>query len=145
MPSVVAAVLPHVDGVARRAQDTPQSGAKPLRPRTRGLQAGGDDAGEPDAGEMDHGSGDLAGPHRGPADGRVVPEQSDDLAGRERVLPLRGRRQGRGRPRRGQPLLAGDVRLPWDGGGGCYEYIPWNWIHALYSYPLRIRAEHAYP
>jgi len=75
----VAAILPHVDGAARSAQDVPQSGVQLLLPRTRGLQAGGDDASEPDAGVLDHGSSDLAGPHRGPVDGRVVPEYGDDL------------------------------------------------------------------
>ena len=28
---------------------------------------------------------------------------------------------------------------------GCHGYIPEEYIHALYSYPLRIRAEDAYP
>ena len=74
----------------------------------------GDDVGEPNAGVLDHGSGDLAGPRRGPVDGRVVPEQGDYLPGRERVSPTRGRHRGRGHPRCGQPLIASDVRPPLD-------------------------------
>jgi len=112
----VAALLPHVNGAARLAQDAPQSAVKPLRPRTRGLQAGWDDAGEPDAGVLDHGSGYFARANRGPVDKRVVPEQGDDLSGRQRVPPLRGRHRGRGRPQRGQPPIVGDVQLPRNGG-----------------------------
>jgi len=106
MPAFVATILPHVDGAACCTQDALQSGVKSLRPRTRGLQAWGDDPVEPDAGVLDRRSGDLAVPHRGPVDGRVVPEQGDDLPGRERVSPLRGRHWGRRRPRRAPPPIA---------------------------------------
>jgi len=87
----VTTKLPNVNGAARLALDAPQGVVEPLRPRPRGLQAGEDVGGEPNASVLDHSGGDLAGPHLGLVDGRVVPEQGDDLPG----LP-----RGRGRPQR---------------------------------------------
>jgi len=105
-----------VNGAARLTQDAPQSGVEPLRLRARGLDARRDEAGEPDAGVLDQGGGDLTGTHHGQNDTRVVPEQGDDLFRREGVPPLRGRHQGGKRARSGQSPIAGNVRLPWDGG-----------------------------